>query len=61
MAKLPEKDTAMSLEEILHKHIPPDPSTSSGLSVKHHRVPAPTVSFSSNRPTDCCPLLCIVL
>jgi hypothetical protein len=29
-----------------HKHIPPDPSIGSGQSVKHHRVPAPELSFT---------------
>jgi hypothetical protein len=29
-----------------HKHIHPDPSTGSGQSIKHHRIPAPELSFT---------------
>jgi len=40
-----------------HLHEPPDPSTSSGQSIKHNRKPAPGISFTApNLPTliaDC--------
>jgi hypothetical protein len=29
-----------------HKHVPPDPSTGSGQSIKRHRIPAPELSFA---------------
>ena len=29
-----------------HQHISPDPSTGSGQSIKHHRIPAPELSFT---------------
>jgi hypothetical protein len=28
-----------------HKHVPPDPSTGSGQSIKRHRIPAPGIAF----------------